>query len=429
MTINYRDTSHSLALELDGADVLNSFRSRFRIEDPETIYLDGNSLGRLPELTAVHLDKVIAEEWGARLIRSWNEGWYDRASRIGDKIAGIIGAEPGEVIVSDSTSVNLFKLACAALFHQPGRNRIVSDGFNFPSDLYILQGIVRMFGSGHHLELMQSRDGIGMEDDVIRNAINAETALVTLSHVAFKSAFLYDMEGVTRMAHEKGALVLWDLSHSAGALPVDLRKADADMAVGCTYKYLNGGPGAPAFLYIRKDLQDKLTSPVWGWFGDDRPFRFERDYVPARGLRKFIVGTPPVLSLSAIEPSVDMILEAGMDRIRKKSIAQTEYLLYLASEWLLPLGFSVGSPADPLKRGSHVSLRHPEGFRICKALIEPKKTSIKVIPDFREPDNIRLGITPLYTSFSEIRRSVERMREIVENKEFESYSGDWDPVT
>jgi kynureninase len=237
------------------------------------------------------------------------------------------------------------------------------------------------------------------------------------------------MKEVTEYAQKKGALVLWDLSHSVGAVPIRLNECNADLAVGCSYKYLNGGPGAPAFLYVREDLQEKITSPVWGWFGEENPFEFKLDYRPARGIRKFLAGTPPVISMSAIEPALDIILEAGIERIREKSIRQTEYMIELTDQLLTPLDFSVGSPRDPEKRGSHISIQHPEAYRICKAMIDPERGEYSVIPDFREPDNIRLGITPLYTSFEEIYRAVKLVEEITKSGLYQSYSLERNSVT
>ncbi|MGD2157141.1 MAG: kynureninase [Anaerolineales bacterium] len=415
------NTDISLAHQLDAQDELASLREAFVIHDPDTIYLDGNSLGRLPKPTAAHLADAIERQWGQRLIRSWNESWMGAPHAIGDKIARLIGAQSGEVIVSDSTSIALFKLAVAALHARPGRTKIVSDELNFPSDLYIFQGIIELLGKGHKLELVPSQDGISIAQADLEAAIDETTALVGLTHVAFKSAFMYDMEAITETAQRTGALTLWDLSHSVGAVPLELNAWGVDLAVGCCYKYLNGGPGAPAFLYVREDLQDELMQPIWGWFAAQSPFDFELDFTPAAGISRFKVSSPPVLSMLAIEPALDLLLEAGMQRLRAKSVRQSEYLIHLAEEWLVPLGFELGSPRDPAQRGSHVSLRHPEGYRVNRALIEPEGASVRVIPDFRTPDNIRLGIAPLYTSFSDVRRALDRMRAIVETKEFERF--------
>lgn len=421
--------NHKTASRLDQADPLKKFRSRFYIENKNTIYLDGNSLGRLPKKTKDVLESVIANQWGVGLIESWNRHWYQKPAELGDKIAPVIGASPGEVIVSDSTSLNLYKLAHAALKLQKEKTEIVSDELNFPTDLYILQGLIREFGPAYTLKLARSNDGISIETNEIESKITENTALVVLSLVAFKSAFMYRAAEITEHAHKMGALVLWDLSHAAGAVQIELNKTNADLAVGCTYKYLNGGPGSPAFLYVRNDLQEQLASPVQGWFGDASPFEFDLNYRPANGIRKFLTGTPSVLNLMAIEPGVDMLIEAGMQQIQQKSTQLSAYFLSLVENELAGRGFEVGSPIDPQKRGSHVSLKHPEAYRICQALINPGQSKIKVIPDFREPDNIRFGFTPLYTTFTEVWHTVRRLHEIIDNREFENYRLEKSDVT
>jgi kynureninase len=429
MNITQFETGEDFAKRMDREDPLRVFRDRFYLPGEDVIYLDGNSLGRLPLKAREQIRQVTDHQWGTRLIRSWNEGWYGRSGELGRKIARIIGAGDGEVIVCDSTSLNLYKLAFAALKVQSGRKKIVSDDLNFPTDLYVLQGIVDQLGPGYKLQIAKSRDGLTMDTKILEEVMDDDTALVVLSHVAFKSAFMYDMKAITGLAHRKGAMMLWDLSHAAGAVPVELNASHADFAIGCTYKYLNGGPGAPAYLYVKKELHDKLTPPVWGWFGDNDPFAFDLQYKPTSGIRKFLVGTPPVLSQEAIGPGLDIILEAGMDSLRNKSMLQTEYMVYLFDSQLKDIGFSLGSPRDAEQRGSHISLRHQEGYRICKALIEPRDATVKVIPDFRKPDNIRIGITPLYTSFEDIWRFVDRIQEIVRGKEYELYTDEVEAVT
>jgi kynureninase len=403
------------ARELDARDPLARFRGEFIITDPGLIYLDGNSLGRLPQRSAALLEDAVRRQWGEELIRSWNAGWLEAPARIGDKIGRLVGAGPGQVIVSDSTSINLYKLASAGLALRPGRGKIVSDAFNFPSDLYVLQGLADE--RGRRLERVASRDGIHIETEDILRAVDADAALVCLSLAAFKSGFLYDGAEITRRAQAAGALVLWDLSHAAGAVPVDLDGWQADFAVGCTYKYLNGGPGAPAFLYVRRDLQELCRSPIQGWFGQRDAFQFGLDYAPAQGIQRFACGTPPVLSLLAVEAGVDLLLEAGMAALRAKSSGLSEYLIELADARLARLGFSLGSPRSPDRRGGHVSLRHPEGYRVNRALIE----ELDVIPDFREPDNLRLGPAPLYTSYAEVWEAVERIRLAVAEGLYQKY--------
>jgi kynureninase len=423
------ESAYMEADALDEQDGLAAYRSKFVSGDEKLIYLDGNSLGRLPRESQAILEHSVSFEWGERLIRSWNEDWYTKNIELGDKIARIAGASEGEVVITDTTSVNLYKLAHAALKLMTGRTRIVTDEMNFPSDIYIFQGLVRDFGERYELIIVPSRDGVTIESGDLRAAIDENTALVSLSHVAFRSAFRYNMKEITSLVHEKGAMILWDLSHSIGAVPGELNESDADLAVGCTYKYLNGGPGSPAFLYVRKDLHDKLFSPIWGWFGEKNPFDFSLNYRPGEGIRRFLAGTPPILSLKTTEPTLDMMIEAGMQAIRNKSVSQAEFLLRMAEEFLYPLGFRSGSPGDPEQRGSHISLRHPEAYRICKALIDPETGDAVVIPDFREPDNIRLGITPLYTTYKELFTAVREIRDIVTDKLYLKYSSQKERVT
>jgi len=426
-----RSTEKVYALQLDKEDLLARFRERFVIDDPNLIYLDGNSLGRLPKETISHIQDQVENQWGQNLIKGWNEGWYEKPTAIGSRLAELLGAQPNEVVVCDTTSVNLFKLATAALRYQEGRTVILSDEFNFPTDLYIYQGVLELLGNQHRLELIKSRDSITINEQDLISSISEQTALIALTQVAFKSAFMYDIKKITAKAHQAGALTLWDLCHSVGAVPLELNKWNVDLAVGCTYKYLNGGPGSSAFLYVRKDLQDKLLSPIWGWFADKNPFAFNLDFSPTSGISRFQISTPHILSLASIEPALEILLEAGMDNIRNKSVEQTEYLIYLANETLVPLGVEIGSPLDASQRGSHVSIRHPEAYRICQALInpQPEDTNLCVIPDFRAPDNIRLGIAPLYTSFHDIHRAMNRLTEIIEGKLYENYSKDQPAVT
>ncbi len=410
--------SSAYARSLDSQDTLAHFRDRFAFNEPDLIYLDGNSLGRLPLAGQARADEIVARQWGRRLIRSWNEGWFDLPARIGDKLTRLLGTEAGEVIVADSTSVNLFKLVVAALRRQVGRTRILTDDLNFPSDVYILQGAIALLDNGHALEIAPSPDGIHGPIDALQERLDERVALVVLSHTVFKSGYVYDMAAVTAAAHAVGAWVLWDLSHSAGSVPIDLAGAGADLAIGCTYKYLNGGPGAPAFLYVRRDLQDVLANPLSGWMGQHAPFDFALEYTPEPGIRHFLTGTPPVLSLALIEPGLDLLLEAGMDALRTKSIAQTTYLIALWEEVLQRRGYTLKSPRDAACRGSHVSLGHAEGWRINQALIR----ELNVLPDFRAPDNIRMGIAPIYTTFTELYEAVERLRRAVDDQVFTRYS-------
>jgi kynureninase len=419
MPIHYSDELE-FARQLDIEDDLGSYRDEFVITDPNMLYMDGNSLGRLPRHCVERLEQAVKQEWGRDLIRAWGQGWFDAPQRVGEKIAGLVGAAPGQVIVSDSTSINLFKLVMAALALRPGRKKIISDVMNFPSDLYILQGCLRLAGAGYHLHLVPARDGIRIEPADLLTAIDNDTALVVLSHVVFKSGFLYDAATITEQAERKGALVLWDLCHSVGVVPIELDRWGAHMATSCTYKYLNGGPGAPAFLYVQKELQDEALSPIWGWFGQQSPFAFELNYHPSEGIKRFLCSSPPILSLLAMEQGIDLAIAAGIERVRQKSVLLTDYLIFLFECRLEKLGFELGTPREANLRGSHVSLRHPHGYQINRALIE----EMEVIPDFREPDNIRLGLAPLYTTFADVWQVIERIRLVVEEERYLHY-----PVT
>ncbi len=414
-----QDELKQKALELDKRDKLSHFREQFEIG--EEIYLDGNSLGRLPKKTGGLISELTQNQWGKRLIRSWNEHWMELPSRISAKIARLVGAQADEIFVGDSTSINFYKLAFAALKFQESKTRIITDSLNFPTDIYVLQGLIEQQFKNHSLTIIQSKDEKQITDEEIENALDNDTALLTLSHVVFKSAYMYDMHKINQLAHQKGSLVLWDLSHSAGAVEVNLNDSGADMAVGCTYKYLNGGPGAPAFLYVRKDLQEKLTNPIWGWFSHQKPFDFTLNYEAKADIQRFAAGTPSVLSLAAIESGLDITVEVGMKNLREKSVAQTNYLIELVENFLTPIGFTIASPTNSNKRGSHISIQHPEGYRINRAMIEPINGSPVIIPDFRPPNNIRLGIAPLYNTFEEIFQTIVRIKTIVETSEFERF--------
>ncbi len=396
------------AQELDKSDPLAGFRSRFVVPDPGMIYLDGNSLGRLPLEAGALVERVVDHDWGDRLIRSWNEGWWELQLRLGDLLAPIVGAGPGEVIISDSTSVNLFKLANAAVASRPGRTRIITDDLNFPSDIYVLDGIAR----SHELEVVVVKsDGINGPVEAIAAALDERAALVSLSHTSYMSGYTYDMAAVNEMAHTAGAMVLWDTSHSVGSVPIDFERTGTDLAVGCTYKYLNGGPGSPAFLYVRESLQSTLENPISAWWAHETPFDLSLEFKATEGIRKFHTGTMPILSLAAIEPGIEMVLDAGMEKIRAKSIALSEFFIELWEGELADLGFQLESPADAARRGSHVSLSHPDGWPVTRALIDLGN----VIPDFRAPDTVRFGFAPLYTTFSEVHSAVHRLKSLMKS--------------
>jgi kynureninase len=415
--------------ELDRNDPLARFRERFVRNQDNLIYLDGNSLGMLNRESEKAVAKALNEEWGGRLIRGWNESWWEMPSRVASKIAVLTGCKNDEIAVCDSTSVNLFKLLSASLRLQKGRKKVVSDTLNFPSDIYIAEGAIQNAGEGHTLCLAESDNSIDIPLARLEKLVDEDTAVVVLSLVQFRSGFMYDMEKVNRLVHKKGALMIWDLSHATGAVEIDLNGTGSDMAVGCTYKYLNGGPGSPAFLYVRKDIQEEIVSPLWGWLGEYDPFSFAERYRPAGGAQRYMTGSPPVLSMASLEPSLDIIIEAGMAAIRRKSIAMTQMTLEIWKDILVSRGFTVGSPSDPGERGSHIALRHSEGFRICRALISDDEGEYVIIPDFRPPDIIRLGFAPLYNSFTDIAVAATELDRIVRDKVYEKFSTEKEKVT
>jgi kynureninase len=414
------DLSREYAAALDAADPLASLSDAFVRDDPELIYLDGNSLGRLPKATAERIARVVRDEWGAGLVRSWSH-WVDLTYRVGDMIgSAILGAAEGQVVVSDSTTVNLYKLAVAALDARPDRAVIVTDDDNFPTDRYVLEGLAAQ--RGVELRVVRTDLDEGLDLDALREAVDEDTALVSLSHVAYRSGALVDMAAVNAIVHDAGALVLWDLCHSAGSVPVRLDATGADLAVGCTYKYLNGGPGAPAFLYVREELQAPLRQPIWGWFGQRNQFAMGPAYDPAPGIGHFLAGTPPIVGIAAVEEGVRLLAEAGIDRLRAKGQELTDYVIELAKAWLPD--FDIATPADPARRGSHVSLRHPDAWRVTQALIEAK-----VIPDYRTPDRLRLGPVPINTSFTDIWDGLNRLQRIVADRTYERFSNEPSRVT
>jgi kynureninase len=391
------------ASQLDAADPLARFRSRFvAVDDPSVVaYLDGNSLGRPLTVTGERLAAFVAGEWGRGLIRSWDDAWMAEPVTVGDRLAEVaLGAAPGQVIVADSTTVLLYKLIVAGVGARPGRDEVVIDVANFPTDRFIVDGIAAERGLS--VRYLTPAGDAGVRPADVAAVIGERTALVVLSHVAYRSGFLADMAAITKAAHEAGALILWDLCHSAGVLPIELDACDVDLAAGCTYKYLNGGPGSPAFCYVATRLQEELRQPVWGWMGASDPFAMAAEYRPAKGIRKFISGTPPVLAMQPLKDMLELIAEAGLAAVRRKSVALTEHAIRLADEVLAPLGAVLASPRDAADRGSHVTVDHPRFAEVTAALWKSG-----VIPDFRPPDGIRIGLSPLSTSFAELERGVE----------------------
>jgi len=396
-------TTREEVLAIDAADPIAVGRERFALPEG-VIYLDGNSLGPPPRSVFNRIDEVLHREWGSDLVRSWtSHGWIDLPDRVAAAIAGLIGADPSEVAVADSTSVNIFKLLGAALRLRPGRHVIVSEKENFGTDLYIAQGLVDQMGGEVSLRLVE-RGQLGP-------ALDDEVAVLMLTHVDFRTGLMHDMATWTEAAHEAGALALWDLAHSAGAVPVDLGGCGADLAVGCGYKYLNGGPGAPAFAFVARRHHARLNTPLWGWMGHEAPFDFDNDYRPEAGVGRLRVGTPPILSLAALECGVASIAEIGVDTLRGKSIQLTELFIALVDRELGGRGFEVASPREADRRGGHVSLRHPDGYAIMQALIAGG-----VVGDFRAPDLLRFGFTPAYIRCVDVWDAVVSLVEIMDKR-------------
>ncbi|AXK41533.1 kynureninase [Erythrobacter aureus] len=387
---------------LDVGDPLKEFRERFDVPEG-VIYLDGNSLGCLPKATPERLEQVVREEWGRDLIRSWNSaGWIDLSSKIGTKIAPLIGARADEVIACDSTSINLFKLISAALAMRPGRKVVLSEPGNFPTDLYMIEGLERQGLTERRLAPREA----------LADALDGDVALLLLTHTHYKTGELFDMAALTHAAHEAGALVLWDLSHSGGALPVDLNGCEADFAVGCGYKYFNGGPGAPAYAFVAERHLKAARQPLTGWMGHAAPFAFSDDYKAAPGVEKLLCGTPPILGLAALEVGVDLVAEIGVDRLYEKSQALSEFFRQCLSERGVVL--DLVSPTDPDARGSQLSFRHDEAYAICQALI-----ARGVIGDFRDPDILRFGFAPAYLRFEDMAEAARHLAEVLETGEWQ----------
>lgn len=398
------DAARRTAADLDAADALGAHVEKFVESDEVLSYLDGNSLGRPLNVTAGNMVSFFERDWGSRLIRSWDEQWMELPLELGDRIGALtLGATFGQTVVADSTTVMLYKLIRAAVAARPGRTEILLDDDNFPTDRFLVDGTAQECGLT--LRWIAVDKSSGVTADQVRDNVSAETALVVLSHVSYRSGYLADMAGITQIVHDAGALVLWDLCHSAGVIPTQLDAWNVDIAVGCTYKYLNGGPGSPAYAYVASALQSELEQPIWGWMGASDVFGMTDRYVPATGMRRFISGTPPVVGMLAIKDMLDVIEEAGMPAIRAKSFALSDYAIRLIEELLVPLGVTIATPHEHEFRGSHVTIRHPSFKSVNEAL-----WAQNILPDFRNPDGIRLGLSPLSTTFAEVLVGIEAIR-------------------
>lgn len=394
-------------LARDADDPLAPLRARFALPEG-VIYLDGNSLGARPRAALQRAQQVIAEEWGEGLIRSWNTAhWFTLPQRLGNKLAPLIGAHADEVVITDTTSINLFKVLAAALRVQderaPARRVIVSERSNFPTDLYIAQGLADLLQRGYTLRLIDAPEALD-------SAIGDDTAVVMLTHVNYQTGHMYDMATATALAHARGALTVWDLAHSAGAVPVDLHAAQADYAIGCTYKYLNGGPGAPAFVWVAPTLRDCFWQPLSGWWGHARPFAMQPDYQPHGGITRFMCGTQPITALAMVECGLDIFADTDMTAIRRKSLALTDLFIALVAQRCGQHALTLVTPRDHAQRGSHVSYAHAEGYAVVQALI-----ARGVIGDYREPQIMRFGFTPLYTSYADVWDAVEILRDVLDS--------------
>lgn len=392
----------------DRQDPLAPLKARFDLP-PGVLYMDGNSLGVMPRAAAARAAEVITQEWGTGLIRSWNTaGWFELPSRLGDKLASLLGAREGELVITDTTSLNIFKALAASLRiqqkRQPKRRVILSERDNFPTDLYMIQGMIDLLQQGYEMRLID--DELPLE-----RALDEDVAVVLLSHVNYRSGQMHDMAAVTRQAHERGALVIWDLAHAAGAVPVDLNGADADYAVGCTYKYLNGGPGSPAFIWVAPRHIPDFWQPLSGWWGHQRPFDMTVAYEPAGGIRRYLCGTQPIVSLAMVECGLDLAREADMAEVRKKSLALGDLFIALVEERCAGHPLTLVTPRDHAQRGSHVSLRHPNGYEVMQALI-----ARGLIGDYREPEVLRFGLTPLYFGYADVWDAVEILKDVLDSK-------------
>jgi kynureninase len=398
---------HLRAVPLDRADPLGSLRDEFLPAAGVIAYLDGNSLGRPLRSSAARISDFLENAWGQRLIRAWDEGWLEAPTELGDQIGHVtLGAAPGQTVVGDSTTVLLYKLIRAAVDARPGRDVIIADTQNFPTDRFIVEGIAAE--RGLEVRWIEPDPDTGPTEAQLHEALDERVALVTLSHVAFRSGWIADMAAITRLAHAAGALVLWDLCHSTGAVELELDRDRVDLAVGCTYKYLNGGPGAPAFAYVAAALQDQLHQPIQGWIGAADPFAMGPTYVPAPGIRHFISGTPPIVGMLPMRDMLELIERAGMPALRAKSLALTDFVLAFADEHLVPFGVRIASPREHARRGSHITLEHPA----CRAIVD-QLWQRGVIPDFRPPQGLRIGLSPLSTSFAEVAEGLSVIAELL----------------
>jgi len=421
-------TDRAYALELDQSDPLADYRSKFVITDPNLCYLDGNSLGRLPHATVKVIGDYLSQEWGKEVVTGWSH-WIDEAQVAGDLLGrAVLGAAQGQVLVCDTTSVNFYQLCLAAIGARPGRKTIITDAANFPTDRYILDGIAKYHGL--NLVIIDNEDPKIAENELITAALlekymSEDVALVTFEVIQYRSGARTDIKSITDLARKYGALVVWDASHAAGAIELNFDENGVDLAVGCTYKYGNAGPGAPAWLYVNKKIQNELHTPIQGWFANEDQFGMGAEFVKANGIRGFQIASPSIIGIRGIQVSFAMIEEAGIEVIAAKAAAGTQMMIDLFDEWLAPIGYTLLTSRNPQERGGHISIGHPDAARICVAL----RKFANVIPDYRTPNTIRLAISPLTTSYVEVWDGFQRMRDLTETRQYEKIKGSDSRVT
>ncbi len=421
-------TDREYALELDQNDPLAGYRSKFVITDPNLCYLDGNSLGRLPHATVKAVSDFLSQEWGNEVVTGWSH-WIDEAQVAGDLLGrAVLGAAPGQVLVCDTTSVNFYQLCVAAIKARPGRKTVITDAANFPTDRYILKGIAEQFGL--NLVIIDNEDPAIAENELItaellEKYMSEDVAMVTFEVIQYRSGARTDIQSVTDLARSYGALVVWDASHAAGAIEMNFDACGVDLAVGCTYKYGNSGPGSPAWLYVNKKIQKELQVPILGWFGNEDQFGMGPDFVKAEGIRGFQIASPSIIGIRGVQVAFSMIEEAGIDVIASKAAIGTQMMIDLYDEWLAPLGYTLLTSRNPKERGGHISIGHPDAARICVAL----RKFANVIPDYRTPNAIRLAIAPLPTSYVEIWDGFQRIRDLTQTRQYEKVEGSDSRVT
>ena len=405
-----------VAIEKDNNDDLKSFKSRF-VNNENEIYLDGNSLGKLPVGTENNLISAVKNEWGQNLIRSWNDNWLELSEKINFKMSKLINSDNDEVLVGESTSVNLYKILYCLLNSNQYKKNLVTDCLNFPSDNYIIEGL-KDYTEKKEITILNYNNNLSCNIDLLKKSIQENPGIYCLSLVTYKSSFLYPIKELNEFAENNKSIIVWDCSHAIGVVDIDVKDSKTKAAIGCTYKFLNSGPGSPSFLYVSKDILNHLQNPIKGWFGHSKPFDFENKYKPADNINKFNAGTPSVLSLIPVNTGLDLVLEAGITNIRNKSIELGEYLIKIINIELNKFDVKITSPIESKSRGSHITIQHKEAWKICKLLIKGDKNRKRIIPDFRPKNNIRLGFSPLYVSFIDLYETVIAIKDILENKEY-----------